>query len=269
MMGRLVAAFALAALLAAPASAMPPQVFEREVHVGGRIVRALCTPGPGQALLLQDAGAGADEWRAVLERLDGVVGACAYDRSAAGEEPSTPRGWFELMDDMRRVHDALGFARGYTLVGHSTGGLYARLYAADRPTDVGGLVLVEPSHEDMPEEAKLAMPPVAWEEWMRRRRLPNADGVRETEVAKRMRESRLRDVPVTVITATRRPDGAGWNARLLNEAARRVHATVLEGVTHGRHVPAGRSGGDVHLEQPELVAREIVRLTRPAGGSDE
>lgn len=268
MIGRLVAALAFAAAMATPASAMPPQLFEREVHVGGLSVRALCTPGPRQALLLQDEGARADEWRAVLERLDGVVGACAYDRGEAGGEPA-PRGWFELMDEMRRVHDALGFPGGYTLVGHSMGGLYARLYAADRPADVAGLVLVETAHENMPDEAKLGMPREAWEEWMRLRLLPNADGVSENDLAKRARGRRLRDVPVTVVTATRRHDGAGWSARLLNEAARRVHATVLEGITQGRHVPAGRSGRDVHLDEPDLVAREVVRMVRQSGGSDE
>ena len=268
-MGGFVAALAFAAAVATPASAVPPQLFEREVHVGGRSVRALCTPGPRQALLLHDEGARADEWRAVLERLDGVVGACAYDRSDASEEPASPLGWFELMDDMRRVHTALGFPSGYTLVGHSMGGMYARLYAADRPTDVGGLVLVEPTHEDMPDEAKLGMPRAAWEEWLRRRLLPNADGVSENDLAKRARGTRLRDVPVTVITATRRHDGAGWSARLLNEASRRVHASVLEGITHGRHVPAGRSGHDVHLDEPDLVAMEIVRVVRPSRGWDE
>jgi hypothetical protein len=110
------------------------------------------------------------------------------------------------------------------------------------------------------------MPRAAWEEWTRQRRHPNADGVRVIEVAERARASRLPDVPVTVITATERPDGGGWDARFLNQAARRVHASILHGVTLGRHVPA-RSGHEVQVEDPHLVADEILRVLRSSGGS--
>jgi len=249
--------------VSSPAHARVPQVFEREVRLGDRTVRALCTPGPRQALLLHGTGARADDWRPVLERLDGLLGACAYDRIRLDDDEG-PRGWFELMDEMRRVHGALGFRDGYALVGHALGGLYARLYTADRPLDVSALVLVDPAHEDMPEQVQSWMPRPVWEDWMRLRSHPNADGVRETELAKRARSIRPPRTPVTVITAMRRNDPSG-NDRFLSEAARHVHASILEGVAHGRHVPATRSGHDVHLDEPDLVAREVVRAVRQSG----
>ena len=239
---------------------------ERVLEIGDRIVRALCTPEPRQVVLLPGGGSGREIWRPVLERLDGSVGACAYDRVGAGEEGPPERGWFELEDEMRRTHAALGFERGYTLVGHGIGGLYARLFASDRPTDVGGLVLVDPAHEDMPQEVRSGMPRAAWADWMQRRRRPNEDGVTEVDLADRAGASRLPDRPVTVITATERPDGHGWDARFSNQAARRLHASMLRGITLGRHVPAAGSGHDVHLEDPELVAREIVRTVGVSQG---
>ena len=42
---------------------------------------------------------------------------------------------------------AVGVAAPFILVGFSVGGLYARRYAAMYPGDVGGMVLVESSHE--------------------------------------------------------------------------------------------------------------------------
>jgi pimeloyl-ACP methyl ester carboxylesterase len=242
---------------------MAPQVLEREVRVGDRTVRALCTPGARQALLLHGDGARAEDWRPVLERLDGLLGACAYERVRLDGD-ADPRGWYELLDEMRRIHGALGFRDGYTLVGHSLGGLYARLYAAERPHDVSALVLVDPAHEDMPDKVQSWMPRPVWEEWMRLRSHPNADGVRETELAERARSMRPSGSPVTVITGMRRPDPNG-NDRFLSEAARRVHASILEGVARGRHVPATRSGHDVHLDEPDLVAREIARSVRQSG----
>ena len=243
-----------------------PQLVERTIELGGRSVRALCTSGSREAVLVQSPGDEVDVWRPVLERLEGEVGACAYERALPEADRLRGRGWFDLLEEMRRVHGLLGFQRSYTLVGHGSGGLYTRLYAAGRPMEVTAMVLVDPAHEDMPEEARHAMPPGAWEDWMRRRGQPNADGVRERDVAEHARTSRTRDIPVTVITARRRPDGAGWDERFLYEAARRVHASLLEGITRGRHVPASASGHDVHLDEPELVAREITRAVRLSRG---
>lgn len=271
MMRWVLAAFALvtssAAATAAPAPApAAPQLVEHEVRLDDRAVRALCTSGPREVLLLQRDSSPPEVWRRVLERLEGVVGACAYERRVTGAD-AEPRGWFELMDEMRRAHVALGFERGYVLVGQGLGGQYARLYAAARPGEVAGLVLVDPAHEDLPEEARHAMPRAAWAEWMRRRGRPNADGVRESEIARHARASRLEDVPVTVITATRREVDPEWEERFLYEAARRVHASLLEGMTRARHIPASRSSPDVHLDEPDLVAREITRVVRLSRGS--
>jgi pimeloyl-ACP methyl ester carboxylesterase len=166
------------------------------------------------------------------------------------------------MDELRRIHSALGFEKDYVLAAHSLGGLYARVFASDRPTDLSGLVLVDPAHEDMPDRVESWMPRSEWSAWMARRTLPNADGVTELAVAERARRSRLPDIPVTVITAAIRPDGGGWDARFVNEAARQLHASILRGVTSGRHIPAERSGHDVQLDQPGLVADEILRVVR-------
>jgi pimeloyl-ACP methyl ester carboxylesterase len=235
-----------------------------EVEVGGRTVHALCTDGTRTVVLLHGEAGDAESWRPVLERLDGGVGACAYDRPWTGA-PGEARGWFELLDELHDVHRALGLRPGYVLVGHSVGGLYARLLAMDRPSDVGGLVLVDPVHEDMPERARHGMPGDAWELWLTRRLGPNADGVREIELARHARRGRLPDIPVTVITATVREDGNGFDARFLQEAARRVHASILDGVRRARHVPASGSGHEVPYEAPDLVASEITRMVRLTG----
>jgi len=257
---RLLLAGVLIAAAARPLSAEQMSVVD--VRVGESTVHALCTDGPRRVILLHGESGDAESWRPVLQRLAGGVGACAYDRARTASGTVPARGWFELMDDLRNVHTALGVEPGYTLVGHSIGGLYARLLAADRPADVGGLVLLEPVHEDMPKAVLPGMPTAAWSEWDTRRRRPNADGVVEIDLAERARGSRLPPIPVTVITATRRREGGGWDARFLNEAARRVHASILRGVRSARHVPASGSGHDVPFEAPDLVAGEISRMVR-------
>ncbi|MEX2048030.1 MAG: alpha/beta hydrolase [Gemmatimonadota bacterium] len=254
----------LVALATGTASARPPQVRESFIEVGDHFVRALCTAGAPRVMLVHGEGSGADAYRPILERLDGHLGACAYDRRASGDEGAGPRGWFELSDEMIQIHGALGFRPGYTLVGQGVGGLYARLFAAGRPGEVGALLLLEPAHEDLAEALRPGMPRAEWDVLMAGLRAPNEDGIREADLAARARSSRLPRIPVTVVTAMRRRSGDGWDERYLNQGARRVHASILQGVAAGRHVPAQGIGRDVHLEAPDLVVAEILRLSRIA-----
>lgn len=247
-----------------PAQDVPNGIHEVRIDVNGVAVRALCTDGRREVLLLHGDDSSADTWLPVLERLAGVVGACAYDRRGSGlSDPAPPeRGWYELVDELRRIHLSLGFDRDYVLVGQALGGLYARVYAVDRPTDLRGLLLLDPVHEDMPRRYEAGMPRAEWEAWTRERAQPNADGVVERAVGERARRVRLPDIPVTILTASVRPDGRGWDARLLSQAARQVHASILRGVTVGRHLPAARSGPQIQLDEPDLVTEEILRLER-------
>lgn len=258
--------FVAAVLVALPQrglSAAPPQTRDIEVEVDGQTVHAICTDGPRRAVLLHGETGSAESWRPVLTRLAGSVGACAYDRTRWMSDGTTEsRGWFELLDELRRVHLALGLEPRYTLVGYSMGGMYARLYASDRPLDVGGLVLIEPTHEDMPRAVAHGIPRSAMASWLTRRQHPGWDGVREIELARHARTRRLPDIPVTVITAMDRDARAGWDTRYVREAARRVHASILRGVRQARHVPAQKTGHEVHLEAPDLVAAEITRMVR-------
>lgn len=261
----------LASMLAllAPLPLDAEQVTGVSIPVGDAPVRALCTAGPTRVILLHGDDGSAESWRQVLQRLSGDVGACAYDRSSLRPEGSESLGWFELLDRLQSVHAALGAEPGYTLVGHGTGGLYARLFAADRPAALRGLVLVEPAHEDMPEAVVAGMPEHARQMWIEELREPNTDGVREADLAHHARRSRLPPIPVTVITAMKRRDGDGWDARFLSQAARRVHAAILLGVHQARHIPADGSGHQVPLQAPDLVAGEIsrmVRMTAPTKG---
>jgi pimeloyl-ACP methyl ester carboxylesterase len=68
-----------------------------------------------------------------------------------------PRDSTRVTDDLRELLGAADVPGPYVLVGHSLGGLYARHFAKRFPDDVAGLVLLDPTHEDvaayLPEQA--------------------------------------------------------------------------------------------------------------------
>ena len=248
---------------------LQPRVEELRLDVGGRSVRALCTPGVPEVVLLHDAGGEPDAWQGVLERLPAGVGACAYDRHDLLADASGAvheRGWFELLEELVAAHRALAPRAGYVVVAQGEAAMYARLLAASRRAPVGGLVLLEPTHESLPRLIRPGLPEEDWLEWMGERAQPNEDGIPPVTLAARARGARLPGIPVTVVTAARRPAEPDWDVRFLDEAARQAHEELVRGRPFGRHVPAPGSGPDVAGDAPALVADEILRVLRIAEG---
>ena len=75
---------------------------------------------------------------------------CSYDRAGSGW--SDPRTDVEtparIVADLHAALGAAGEKPPHVMVGASAGGLYVRLYQLEYPTEVVGLVLVDPSTED-------------------------------------------------------------------------------------------------------------------------
>jgi len=244
----------------------PSGISDTTVIVEGRRIHALCAGSgePGVALL-HGAGSRAATWRPVLQRWSLPVRACAYDRAGHGESDPVPGGrdWRGLIEDLGAIHRALGFTRPPVVVGHSLGGLYARALAVVAPGDVAGLVLVDPAHEDLPDRARSAMPRDVWAE-MVEGFAPNGDGIDQRALGTFLRGAPELDVPVTVITATRRQDGPGWDPGELDRVTREVHRSIIDEAPDGRHVVAEGAGHNVHVDRPDLVLEEIAGMTRRA-----
>jgi pimeloyl-ACP methyl ester carboxylesterase len=116
----------------------------------GRRINLRCS-GRGAPTVILEAGFSAYSraWAKVQPALARTTRVCAYDRAGYGfSDPGPlPRDGAAIARDLDRALETAKEEGPYVLVGHSAGALYARLFAARRPGEVRGLVLVDPTIE--------------------------------------------------------------------------------------------------------------------------
>lgn len=139
--------FLALALLSGCSTNLTPTV----AGVSGRSVEVV-EAGSGDATVVFEAGLGNDwsVWDAVLTEVAASARVFAYSRPGYGQsDPTTqPRDAAHIVEELRALLVARGYAPPYVLVGHSFGGTYMELYAKKHPGEVRGLVMVEPRHRD-------------------------------------------------------------------------------------------------------------------------
>lgn len=118
----------------------------------GRHLAFRCS-GRGAPTVLLESGFGADSraWSKVQPALSRLTRVCAYDRAGYGfSDPGPPpRSGAVIAEDLDAALQALRIEGPFVLVGHSAGGLYARLLAARRLHEVEGLVVLDGTVEQL------------------------------------------------------------------------------------------------------------------------
>lgn len=123
----------------------------RLIDVGGRRLHVNCA-GSGSPTVVLEAGASsfAIDWTLVQPEIARTYRVCSYDRAGSGW--SDPRTDVEtparIVADLHKALGAAGEKPPYVMVGASAGGLYVRLFQLEHPSEVAGLVFVDPSTED-------------------------------------------------------------------------------------------------------------------------
>lgn len=104
--------------------------------------------GPPPTIVLQ-SGLGNDKsvWSEVMEELKDYA-VFAYDRPGYGSNPASdkPRDPCTIATELHTLLRDAGLQPPYLLIGHSLGGLYQYAFALLYPTEVAGLVLLDPTH---------------------------------------------------------------------------------------------------------------------------
>jgi pimeloyl-ACP methyl ester carboxylesterase len=150
----------LTALDPAAAHAAESGDFAGLVDIGGGRKMYLECRGSGSPMVVFVAGlkGSAEDWNIAEKQAPTVFAevakftrVCAYDRpgTPVGEKPSRsdpvrqPTTAQDAASDLHALLSAAKEPTPYVMVGHSYGGMVARLYASTYPDDVSGLVLVD------------------------------------------------------------------------------------------------------------------------------
>ncbi len=266
------------------------------VDIGGGRKMYLECRGAGSPTVVLVAGlkASAADWNGaggtaptVFSGVAAVTRVCAYDRpgTPVGEKPSRSdpvRQPTAAADAARDLHALLRAAREpapYVLVGHSYGGLIAKLFARAYPRDAAGLVLVDALTEGL-QEAETP------KQWATQRVLMEGD-IKESlalyPALERIDPDRafdqvraappLKPLPLVVLSADR-PWGPQVPALIANgtlpadvpadfgyvtDAAQKKAQDRLAALVPGaRHITQTHSGHEIHKERPALVTDAII-----------
>jgi pimeloyl-ACP methyl ester carboxylesterase len=117
------------------------------VDVGGRRLYLECTGSGSPTVVLVSGLAEASVywkgWIAPVVAQNTTV--CAYDRAGQGwsDPPPSPQDGVAVATDLHNLLANAQIPGPYVVVGHSTGGVYARIFSARYPDQVAGMVLLD------------------------------------------------------------------------------------------------------------------------------
>jgi pimeloyl-ACP methyl ester carboxylesterase len=205
---------------------------------------------------------------AVFPKVSKFTRVCAYDRpgttlnddthtaSTRVQQPTTAQ---QGVADLHAVLIASREPGPYVLVGHSWGGLIARLFASTYPDEVAGLVLVDSASEFL----KSSLTPAQWATYIEAtKKLIESNGLEAPDHARTLRllhsSARLRPIPVILLTSDKRFDFGAGGAETW--PAWRTAQDRLAKLLNAKHVSDTNSGHAVQMEQPQLVIEAIRQV---------
>ena len=133
-----------------------PQI-GHSVDIGGRSLNIFCSGPAREPTVIFDSGANESGyvWSSIQSSISESVHSCWFDRAGFGwsDEGPFPRTALAVSHDLHELLQRAGICAPYILVGHSSGGLNARVFTGLYRSEVAGLVLVDAAHEDEPRRA--------------------------------------------------------------------------------------------------------------------
>ena len=237
----------------------------------------------GVPVVVMDAGMGnaSDVWSLVQLKVAQFARVCSYDRAGMGKSDRAPQSHSsaDVVSDLHNLLANAGINPPYVLVGHSLGGMNARLYASKYSTEVVGMVLVDSAHEDENDRVMAILPPE-----IKQKAKPEDMIIRSAEdidfnrSVQQVRAANWHgDIPLIVLTrgsATFNPNeyAVPSLAPKFEEIRLELQKELVGRSSKGKQIIAEKSGHNIHRDQPELVIdaiRQVMEQAKSTGGKQQ
>ena len=252
------------AMWLAPAQAQQ----DRKIVVGECRLHVL-EAGNGSPAVVFESGLGEDvsTWADVQPKAASLTRTLSYDRAGIGQSDPTsrPRTLIAMAADLHSLLHTAQIPAPYILVGHSLGGALAQVFAHVYPSEVAGLVLVDPEDRRLPDRLRSRM---TTEEWAARQKaldkaMPKLPPAVQAEMNAMMGSNRtaddvfpLPDVPVTLLTGTKKNPEFPGNP-LEQDLKLELHEQLLAKIPGSMHILAPNSRHYIQNDSPQLVIDAI------------
>ena len=138
------------ATISAATASSAPTASGRMIDVDGHRLYIECTGSGGPAVILQAGlGASSSSWAGIAPAVAATTTVCTYDRAGHGRsDEAGQQDGVALATDLHALLERAGVPGPYVIVGHSSGGPYVRVFAAQYPDEVAGMVLLDAQPAD-------------------------------------------------------------------------------------------------------------------------
>jgi pimeloyl-ACP methyl ester carboxylesterase len=210
--------------------------------------------GDGKTTVVLMAGIGdsTDVWETLRENLGSKVRTCAWDYPGVGKSTGTtkPMTASVAAASLHATLVAAEIDRPVVLVGHSIAGLTVRLFVGLHPKDVSGVVLFDPTVPSIARQYDATDFQPYWD---------GTVSAREVEQV-----TAWPDIPFEIL----RHDSEGYKEEVLETEDE--EAWIAGQADFAQLAPAGvvseveDAGHYVHLDQPKVAAKAVLRVLRQA-----
>lgn len=212
-----------------------------------------------------------ETWKKVQDRISDETSTLSYDRAGIGrsQDIAVPRTCCDLVEELSELLQSLDVEKPYILVGHSFGGLVARLYTSLYPLDICGLVLVDaaPEYKELAYEKALPESLLAGNREYLENPMLNSEKIDKIQSYKQIVDhSRQSDIPLSIITRGLPDDGEdGWPSQEILKIEQSLQAEFQWLSTSSKFRIASRSGHYIHHDEPDIVIEEILLMLKVMG----